>query len=76
MNKLPIDTGTLPEPLKSLADNLDPAMLEQFLTMYDPATILTMVNSLFSMFKNNLTPEQAQELQEIISNITSLIPQK
>ncbi|MFZ5651014.1 MAG: hypothetical protein ACOY4I_09175 [Bacillota bacterium] len=74
MDKLPIDLSSLPEPLKSMAENLDPQMIEKFMKMYDPATLSLMLNSMFSMFKNSLTPEQADSVKEMMENVMKLLP--
>lgn len=76
MDKLPIDISSLPEPLKSMAQNLDPETLQKFITMYDPATLSSMMNSMFSMFKDSLPPEQGEALKEMMENILKLLPQK
>jgi len=76
LEKLPIDLGALPEPLKSMAQNFDPQMIEKFLTMYDPATLSLMMNSMFSMFKDSLPPEQVDTLKEMMDNILKLVPRK
>jgi hypothetical protein len=76
LEKLPIDLSTLPEPLKSMVENLDPKMIENLLSMYDPATLSLMMNSMFSMFKGSLPPEQAEMLKEMMENILKILPQK
>lgn len=76
MDKLPIDFGSLPEPLKSMAQNLDPEAIQKFITLYDPATLSLMMNSMFSMFKDSLPPEQSEALKEMMENILKLLPQK
>ncbi|MFZ5648447.1 MAG: hypothetical protein ACOY30_12600 [Bacillota bacterium] len=76
MDKLPIDMSSLPEPLKSMAENLDPQMIEKFMKMYDPATLSMMLNSMFSMFKDSLTPEQAEKVQEMMESVMKLLPTK
>lgn len=74
MDKLPIDLSSLPEPLKSVAENLDPQMIENFMKMYDPATLSLMLNSMFSMFKGSLTPEQTESVKEMMENVIKLLP--
>lgn len=74
MEKLPIDLSTLPEPLKSLAGNLQPEMIENFLKMYDPAALSVMMNTMFSLFKDSLTPEQSEAIKEMMENLLKLIP--
>lgn len=76
MDKLPIDLGTLPEPLKSMAQNFDPQMIEKFVTMYDPATLSLMMNSMLSMFKDSLPADQMDTLKEMMENILKLMPRK
>lgn len=76
MNKLPIDLDTLPEPLKSMAQNLDPQMIQNMLTMYDPATMSLMMNSVFAMLKDTLPPEQLDGLKEMMDNLLKMMPQK
>ncbi len=76
MDKLPIDFSSLPEPLKNMAQNLDPQMIEKFISMYDPATLSLMMNSMFAMFKDSLPPEQAGALKELMENFFKLIPEK
>lgn len=76
MDKLPIDLGALPEPLKSMAQNLDPQMIEKFVTMYDPATLSLMMNSMLSMFKDSLPADQMDTLKEMMENILKLMPRK
>ncbi|KJR96033.1 MAG: hypothetical protein VR68_15830 [Peptococcaceae bacterium BRH_c4a] len=76
MDKLPIDLGALPEPLKSMAQNLDPQMIEKFVTMYDPATLSLMMNSMLSMLKDSLPADQTDTLKEMMENILKLMPRK
>ncbi|MCL5059036.1 MAG: hypothetical protein M1130_13840 [Actinobacteria bacterium] len=76
MNKLPIDLDSLPEPLKSMAQNLDPKMIENMLTMYDPATLSLMMNSVFAMLKDTLPPDQLDSLKEMMDNLLKILPQK
>jgi len=76
LEKLPIDFNTLPEPLKSMAQNLDPQMIEKFISTYDPATLSVMINTMFSMFKNSLSPEQSEALQQVMDNLMQVIAQK
>lgn len=75
MENLPIDISSLPEPLKSMAQNLDPETILKFISMYDPATLSLMMNSMFSMFKDALPPEQSEALKEMMENILKLLPQ-
>lgn len=76
MNKLPIDLDSLPEPLKSMAQNLDPKMIQNMLTMYDPATLSLMMNSVLAMFKDTLPPDQLDSLKEMMENLLKVLPQK
>jgi len=76
LDKLPIDLGALPEPLKSMAQNLDPQMIEKFVTMYDPTTLSLMMNSMLSMFKDSLPADQMDTLKEMMENILKLMPRK
>ena len=76
MNKLPINLDTLPEPLKSMAQNLDPQMIENMLATYDPATMALMMNSVFAMLKDTLPPEQLDGLKEMMENLLKIMPQK
>ncbi|MFZ5632212.1 MAG: hypothetical protein ACOY40_05130 [Bacillota bacterium] len=76
MEKLPIDPGTLPEPFKSMITNLDPEMIKNFIGMYDPATLITMMNSMFAMMKDSLSPEQSEAIKELMENVMKLIPQQ
>ncbi len=76
MEKMPIDLNTLPEPLKSMAQNLDPQVIEKFINMYDPATLSAMMNTMFAMFKDSLPPEQIDALKELMDNILQVAAQK
>jgi hypothetical protein len=76
LNNLPFDLDNLPEPLKSMAQNLDPQMIEKMLGMYDPATLSIMMNSIFSMLKNSLPPEQIDSLKEMMDNLLQALPPK
>ncbi|MFZ5644365.1 MAG: hypothetical protein ACOY46_12310 [Bacillota bacterium] len=76
MNNLPIDVDSLPEPLKSMVSNLDPQMIQKMLTMYDPATLSTMMNSVFSMLKDSLSQEQIDNMKEMMDNVLKMFPQK
>lgn len=74
MDKLPIDLSSLPESLKSMYENLDPKMIEQFMKMYDPATLAIMMNSMFAMFKDSLSPEQSEKVKEMMESVMKLLP--
>lgn len=76
MEKLPIGASALPEPLKSIAQNLDPQMIEKLISSYDPATMSIMIKSMFSMFKDSLSPEQNEALQQVIDNLLQVLAQK
>lgn len=69
MEKLPIDPGSLPEPFKSLLQNLDPSMIKQMLSMYDPATLSVMLSSMMSLLKDSFSQEQASALKEMLDSI-------
>lgn len=73
MEKLPIDLNTLPEPLKSMLQNLDPQMIENMAKMYDPATLSMMMNSMFSMFKDSLSPDQTESLQKMMDHLLQML---
>ncbi|HBV97624.1 MAG: hypothetical protein JL50_03725 [Peptococcaceae bacterium BICA1-7] len=76
MNKLPIDMDTLPEPIKSMVQSLDPQMIENMLAMYDPATMSLMMNSVFAMLKDTLPPDQLEGIKEMMDNLLKIMPQK
>lgn len=76
MEKLPIDLSALPEPFKSMVNNLDPQTIEKMITSYDPATLSIMMNSMFSMFKDSLPADQVEALKEMMDNILQMLPQK
>ncbi|MHB8918568.1 MAG: hypothetical protein ACYC4H_11130 [Desulfocucumaceae bacterium] len=76
MDKFPIDLSALPEPFKSMVNNLDPQTIEKMLTSYDPATLSIMMNSMFSMFKDSLPADQVEALKEMMDNILQMLPQK
>jgi len=73
LQKLPFDFGELPEPLKSMTQNLDPEMIEKMIAMYDPATLSMMMNSVFSILKDSLPPEQMESLKEWMDNLLKSI---
>ncbi|MHB8157205.1 MAG: hypothetical protein ACYDEQ_07420 [Desulfocucumaceae bacterium] len=76
MNNLPIDVDSLPEPLKSMVGNLDPQMIEKMISMYDPQTLALMMNSVFSMLKDSISPEQMEGLKEMMENVMKILPHK
>lgn len=76
MDKLPVDLEVLPEPLKSMVRHLDPEMIKNLISMYDPQTLSVMLNSMLSMFKQSIPPEQYATLAEMVDNVTRLIPQE
>ena len=76
MNNLPFDVDSLPEPLKSMVSNLDPQMIQKMLTMYDPATLSIMMNSVFSMLKDSLSQEQIDNMKEMMDNVLKMFQQK
>ncbi|MCL6610064.1 MAG: hypothetical protein K6T66_00840 [Peptococcaceae bacterium] len=75
MEKIPIDLSTLPEPLKSMVQNIDPQVIEKYLSMYDPATLSVMLNSMLSMFQHALSPDQHKAIKEMIENFLKTMPQ-
>ena len=76
MEKLPIDFEMLPEPLKSMVGNLDQEMIKNLISMYDPKTLSVMMNSMLSMYKHSIPPEQYEALMEMLDNIIKLLPQQ
>lgn len=65
---------SLPEPLKSIASNLDPEFLQKLLTQYDPAVLSAMIGSFFTLLKGSLTEEQSKSLQDMLENLLKAIP--
>ncbi|MCL6477796.1 MAG: hypothetical protein K6T65_05215 [Peptococcaceae bacterium] len=76
MEKLPIDLGALPEPFKSMAGNLDPEMIKNLISMYDPATLTTLMSSMLALMKESLSPEQSGALKELMENVMKLVQQQ
>lgn len=76
MDKLPIDLGSLPEPVKSMLENLDPEVIKNMISMYDPATLSMMMNSMFSMMQDKIPPDQMNSLKEMLDSLIKMIPQR
>jgi len=76
LEKIPFDLSTLPEPLKSMAGNLDPQFIEKMMALYDPATLTVMMNTMFALFKDSLPPEQIDTLKEMMENLMKIMPGK
>ena len=73
MEKLPIDLDNLPESVKNMVQNLDPEFIQNMLKMYDPATLSMMMNSMFSMVKDSLSPEQNESLQKMMDHLLEMM---
>ncbi len=76
MDKQTFDPGSLPEPFKSMLQNMDPQALQQMLAMLDPETLSSLMNSTFGMIKNQLPQEQEQVMSQLLENIIKLMSNK
>ena len=76
MDKTTFDPGNLPEPFKSMLQNMDPQALQQMLSTLDPETLSSLMNFTFGMFKNQLPREQEQLMSQLLENVIKLISNK
>lgn len=72
MEKPFIDPGLLPEPLRSMLGNMDPALMEQ-LRSIDPATMMTLLGGAADMLRQSLNTPDGEALQQLLSNIMQLL---
>lgn len=76
MEKPPIDLSALPEPYKSMFQNMDPQSIKQMLSMFDPETLSSLMNSTFGMLKNALPQDQQEALGQLLENVMKLVSQQ
>lgn len=76
MDNSTFDPGKLPEPFKSMIQNMDPQALQQMLAMLDPETLSSLMNSTFGMIKNQLPQEQEQAMSQLLESIIKLMSSK
>lgn len=76
MEKPPIDLSALPEPYKSMLQNMDPQSIQQMISMFDPNTLSSLMNSTFGMLKESLPQEQQEALGQLLENVMKLISQQ
>ncbi|MFZ5591030.1 MAG: hypothetical protein ACOY81_04380 [Bacillota bacterium] len=73
MEKPPFDVHNLPEPLQSMAQNFDPAVLTELIKKYDPATLSHLINTTFALLKNSLPSDQAEALKQMVDTINQML---
>ncbi len=73
MDKTTFDFDSLPEPFKSMFQNMDPQAMQQMLSLLDPETLSSLMNSAFGMIKDQLPKEQEDSMQNLLENIIKLM---
>ncbi|AEG15021.1 hypothetical protein G7K71_00590 [Desulfofundulus sp. TPOSR] len=76
MEKTPLDLGMLPEPLRNLLQNIDPATLEQIKAGVDPAALMGFFSSAIEFMRQSLSEQDNQALNQLLANVMQLMNQQ
>lgn len=73
MDKSQLDLSALPEPWRSMFQNLDLEAIKQLQTSIDPAMMEGMVKTAMGMAKNTMRPEDVQVMEEMVNSVLKIM---
>lgn len=73
MDKSQIDLSALPEPWRSMFQNLDVEAIKQLQTSMDPAMMEGLVKTALGMARNTMRPEDVQVLEEMVGSLLKVM---
>lgn len=73
MDKSQIDLSTLPEPWRSMFQNMDLEAIKQLQTSIDPAMMEGLVKTALGMARNTMRPEDVQVMEEMINSVLKVM---
>lgn len=73
MDKSQIDLSALPEPWRSMLQNLDVEAIKQLQTSMDPAMMEGLVKTALGMARNTMRPEDVQVLEEMVGSLLKVM---
>ncbi|MDQ0287537.1 hypothetical protein J2Z49_002665 [Desulfofundulus luciae] len=76
MEKTPLDLGMLPEPLRNLLQNIDPATLEQLKASVDPAALMGFFSNAMEYMRQSLNEKDNQALNQLLAGVMRLMNQQ
>ncbi|MBE3589048.1 MAG: hypothetical protein IMW93_10995 [Thermoanaerobacteraceae bacterium] len=76
MEKSSLDPNMLPEPWRSMLQNIDPAAIEQLRASIDPSALLGMLNGAVDFMRQSLNEKDGQAVNELLASLMQLLNQK
>ncbi len=76
MDKNTFDGTNLPEPFKSMLQNMDPQAIQQMLANMDPNTLSMLMNSAMGMVKEQMTQNKETDMENLLQNLMQFISSK
>lgn len=73
MDKNNIDLSALPEPWRSMLQNLDLDTIKQLQSNLDPAMMEGLMNTAMGMARTSMKPEDVKVLEEMMGSIIKMM---
>lgn len=76
LDKNTFDGTNLPEPFKSMLQNMDPQAIQQMLANMDPNTLSMLMNSAMGMVKEQMAQNKETDMENLLQNLMQFISSK
>lgn len=73
MDKSQLDLSSLPEPWRSMFQNLDLEAIKQLQSSMDPAMMEGLVKTALGMARNTMRPEDVQVMEEMANSVIKML---
>ncbi|MCS5695852.1 hypothetical protein [Desulfofundulus thermocisternus] len=75
MEKMPMEMDMLPESMRELIKNIDPAMLEQLKASLNPETLVNLLVGAMDLMHQTIGKQGNQDLSQLLANIMQVMNQ-
>ncbi|WP_027357007.1 hypothetical protein [Desulfofundulus thermocisternus] len=75
MEKMPMEMDMLPESIRELIKNIDPAMLEQLKASLNPETLVNLLVGAMDLMHQTIGKQGNQDLGQLLANIMQVMNQ-
>ncbi len=75
MEKIPMEMDMLPESIRELIKNIDPAMLEQLKASLNPETLVNLLVGAMDLMHQTIGKQGNQDLGQLLANIMQVMNQ-
>ncbi|SHF50080.1 hypothetical protein SAMN02745218_02424 [Desulfofundulus australicus DSM 11792] len=75
MEKMPVEMDMLPESMRELIKNIDPAMLEQLKASLNPETLVNLLVGAMDLMHQTIGKQGNQDLSQLLANIMQVMNQ-